>query len=610
MENNSGDKITPLLDYENATTGLNDNTTSTNLFISSLKRVVFLITGLLVVALVVVAYVCSSANGKVDPPNDVPLCASNEALKAAKVVAGGDLLYRRRVPRGVLEGFSPKSNDPLKEDVQASCVWTRDMLKLAKVRFTFQPKKNWMNDPCGPLYYKGNYHIFYQYNPGQAVWGNITWGHAISKDLIHWDELPLAFEPSEWYDVGGVFTGSATVLPDGRVIMLFTGADKYGEQLQNLAYPADPSDPLLTTWTKYPGNPILTRPPGIGPTDFRDPSTAWLTGEGKWRITIGSKYNRTGISLVYDTTDFINYELRETLLHSVEGTGEWECVDFFPVSTINDDGLDVSYNGPNIKHVVKASMDDDRYDTYAIGTYNDAPGTWVPDDPTIDVGLGLRYDYGTFYASKSFYDGEKKRRVLWGYVHEADYEVIDVLRGWASIYNVPRTIVLDRQTGTNLLLWPVEEVEQLRSKRKAFNNVKVSPGSVIPLDVGSASQLDIEAEFEIDAKTLEGIKMNEELYTCNSSQGAAQRGGLGPFGLLVLSSKSLSEFTAVYFYIIKSSDGSLTTHFCSDQSRSSLAYDVIKKHLLEVRLFLFNNATDASIKASIQVWQMGSAQLR
>ncbi|GAA0182889.1 hypothetical protein LIER_42318 [Lithospermum erythrorhizon] len=104
---------TPLLDYENGTNGLNDNnTTSTNSgFILSRKRVVFLITGLLIVALVVVAYVCLSANGKVDPPNDVPLCASNEASKA---VAGGDLLYRRRVPRGVLEGFSPKSNDPLR----------------------------------------------------------------------------------------------------------------------------------------------------------------------------------------------------------------------------------------------------------------------------------------------------------------------------------------------------------------------------------------------------------------------------------------------------------------------------------------------------------------
>ncbi|KAG9130818.1 hypothetical protein Leryth_016962 [Lithospermum erythrorhizon] len=359
MENNSGDRITPLLDYENATNGLNDNnTTSTNSgFILSRNRVVFLITGLLIVALVVVAYVCLSAN-------DVPLCASNEALKA---VAGGDLLYRRRVPRGVLEGFSLKSNDPLKEDVQASGEWSRDMLNWQKSGFHFQPKKNWMNDPCGPLYYKGNYHIFYQYNPGQAVWGNITWGHAISKDLIHWDELPLAFEPSEWYDVGGIFTGSATVLPDGRLIMLFTGADKYGEQLQNLAYPADPSDDLLIKWTKYPGNPILRHPPGVGPTDYRDPTTAWLTSEGKWRISIGSKYNRTGIVFVYDTTDFINCKLKDTLLHSVEGVGMWECVDFFPVSTTSDDGLDVSYNGTNIKHVMKASMDDDRYDTYAGG---------------------------------------------------------------------------------------------------------------------------------------------------------------------------------------------------------------------------------------------------
>ncbi|KAG9131957.1 hypothetical protein Leryth_023216 [Lithospermum erythrorhizon] len=215
----SGDPNSPLLEYQNGN-GLKDTNTGKSSFSLSKKLVIFLVFAVFVVALVV-GYVCFFSSGGVNP-NDVPLCTTHEALKAAMVVAGGDGLSRRRVPRGVLEGFSAKSNDPLKEDEQASCIWTRNMLTWQKSGFHFQPKKNWMN---GPLFYKGNYHIFYQYNPEGAVWGNITWGHAISKDLIHWDELPFALEPDQWYDVSGVFTGSATVLPDGKVIMLFTGGD-------------------------------------------------------------------------------------------------------------------------------------------------------------------------------------------------------------------------------------------------------------------------------------------------------------------------------------------------------------------------------------------------
>lgn len=283
------------------------------------------------------------------------------------------------------------------------------------------------------MFYKGWYHIFYQYNPKAAVWGNIVWGHAVSKDLIHWLHLPVALVPDHWYDIKGCYTGSATVLPDGKIVMLYTGATKSLKQVQNLAYPADNNDPLLLKWVKYSGNPILVPPPGVGATDFRDPTTAWYTSEGKWRITIGSKINRTGISLVYDTEDFINYNMSTQVLHGVNGTGMWECVDFYPVSETGQNGLDTSVIGPGVKHVVKASMDDDRHDYYAIGTYDDKTATWYPDYPEIDVGIGLRYDYGIFYASKSFYDVNKGRRVLWGWIGESDSEAADMKKGWASV---------------------------------------------------------------------------------------------------------------------------------------------------------------------------------
>ncbi|XP_065857968.1 acid beta-fructofuranosidase [Euphorbia lathyris] len=557
--------------------------------------------------------------------------------------------------RGVSAGVSEKVNLISTGLRTPAYPWNNSMLSWQRTAFHFQPEKNWMNDPNGPLYYKGWYHFFYQYNPHGAIWGDIVWGHAVSKDLIHWLHLPLAMVYDQWYDINGVWTGSATILPNGKIVMLYTGSTNDSVQVQNLAFPADENDPLLINWVKYPGNPVLVPPPGIDDKDFRDPTTAWYTSEGKWRITIGSKLGKTGIALIYDTEDFINFELKNQTLHGVNGTGMWECVDFYPVSTTSGSGVDTSVNGPDVRHVVKASLDDDRHDYYAIGTYNEEDGKWFPDNPKIDVGIGLRYDYGIFYASKTFYDQNKKRRVLWSWVGESDSEAADVQKGWASLQGIPRTVSLDTKTGTNLIQWPVEEVDSLRLRSKEFKNVVVKPGSVVPLRLDSATQLDIEAEFEIDRKVFERIGESNEEFSCSKSGGAGRRSALGPFGLLVLADESLAEQTPVYFHVAKGRNGTLKTFFCTDQTRSSVANDVNKqiygsyvpvlkgeKFSLRIlvdhsiiesfgqggrtcitsrayptraiygaaRLFLFNNAIEANITANLKIWQMNSAFIR
>ncbi|XP_027361084.1 acid beta-fructofuranosidase isoform X2 [Abrus precatorius] len=607
--------------------------------------------GLLVVVVSLVAFngyrAYSNEHGEVS----LPTLTFNELELPPKTVPWSTW---QPISRGVSAGVSEKSNRLFSSNNGNGGLysWNNSMLSWQRTAFHFQPEKNWMN---GPMYYQGWYHFFYQYNPEGAVWGDIVWGHAVSRDLIHWLHLPLAMVADQWYDKNGVWTGSATILPDGQIIMLYTGSTNDSVQVQNLAYPADPSDPLLIDWIKYPSNPVLFPPPGIGTKDFRDPTTAWLTSEGKWRISIGSKLNKTGIALVYDTLDFKTFERVEGLLHAVPSTGMWECVDFFPVSSKAENGLDTSVNGADVKHVVKVSLDDDRHDYYALGSYDEKSVKFTPDDSKNDVGIGLRYDYGIFYASKTFYDQSKGRRVLWGWIGESDSEYADVAKGWASVQGIPRTVMLDKKTGSNLLQWPVEEVESLRLRSDEFEHLKTKPGSVVPLDVGTATQLDIVAEFDIDKESLEKTAESNVEYKCGSSGGAAARGALGPFGLLVLADDGLSEYTPVYFYVVKGSDGHLKTSLCSDQSRSSLANDVDKKifgssvpvlkdEKLSVRilvdhsvvesygqggrtcvtsrvyptraiygaarLFLFNNATEASVIASIKVWQMNSAFIR
>ncbi|KAK4436374.1 Beta-fructofuranosidase, soluble isoenzyme I [Sesamum alatum] len=530
--------------------------------------------------------------------------------------------------------------------------WSNDMLSWQRTAYHFQPEKNWMN---GPLFHKGWYHLFYQYNPESAVWGNITWGHAVSRDLIHWLHLPYAMVPDQWYDVNGVWTGSATILPDGRIMMLYTGITRDIVQVQCLAYPADLSDPLLLQWVKYPNNPVMVPPSGIGHEDFRDPTTAWRSPDGdKWRITIGAKVNKMGISLVYETADFFKYELLEGYLNEVPGTGIWECIDFYPISLTESNGLDTSANGSGIKHVMKASLYDDGNDYYALGTYDPIKNKWTPDDPKLDVGIGLRYDYGIYYASKTFYDQNKKRRILWGWIKETDAEALHILKGWASVQSIPRTVVFDHKTGNDILQWPVEEVESLRSDCLELN-VKLEPGSIVPIKVDSGSELDIVASFELDKEAFEATTEADVGYDCPTSGGAANRGILGPFGIVVLADENLSELTPIYFYVAKGINGKVETHFCADVLRSSVAPDVDKvvygskvivldgekltirslvDHSIvesfaqggrrvvtsrvyptkaidgEARVFLFNNATGASVTASIEIWKMSSANIR
>ncbi|TVU33703.1 hypothetical protein EJB05_25536 [Eragrostis curvula] len=514
-------------------------------------------------------------------------------MEAAGMTAAPEeeaMMMSRGPDSGVSEKTSGASWARLQSESGNAFPWSNAMLNWQRTGFHFQPEKNWMNDPNGPVYYKGWYHLFYQYNPDGAIWGNkIAWGHAVSRDLVHWRHLPLAMVPDQWYDINGVWTGSATVLPDGRLAMLYTGSTNESVQVQCLAVPSDPSDPLLTNWTKYEGNPVLYPPAAIGPKDFRDPTTAWFDPSDKtWRIVIGSKDpHHAGIAVTYKTKDFISYELMPGVLHRVPGTGMWECIDFYPVGTRGrgaDNGIDmsdaISKNGVvgDVVHVMKASMDDDRHDYYALGKYDAAANEWTPIDPENDVGIGMRYDWGKFYASKTFYDPAKRRRVLWGWVGETDSERADVAKGWASLQSLPRTVLFDTKTRSNLLQWPVEEVETLRKNATDLSGITIDYGSVFPLNLHRATQLDILAEFQIDRHAVMAINEADVGYNCSTSGGAANRGALGPFGLLVLADKlHLREQTAVYFYVAKGLDGRLTTHFCHDESRSSSANDIVKR---------------------------------
>ena len=195
----------------------------------------------------------------------------------------------------------------------------KDMLYKEPYRpqYHFSAPKGWINDPNGLVWYKGEYHVFYQYYPDDIMWGPMHWGHAVSKDLLHWENLPIALAPDE---NGTVFSGSVVIdynndsglFPGGEgMIAFYTGhIDRPGQhpiEHQCMAY----SDDCGRTWKKYRDNPILSAPDTPDAFDFRDPKVFWHEESGKWVMFLGGGFYR-----VYNSSDLIRWDLvSESYIH-------------------------------------------------------------------------------------------------------------------------------------------------------------------------------------------------------------------------------------------------------------------------------------------------------
>ncbi|PHT36501.1 Beta-fructofuranosidase, insoluble isoenzyme CWINV2 [Capsicum baccatum] len=424
------------------------------------------------------------------------------------------------------------------------------------------------------MYYNGIYHLFYQYNPKGEVWGNIVWAHSVSVDLVNWINLEPAIYPSEAFDKYGTWSGSTTILPGNKPVILYTGIiDDEQSQVQNYAIPANLTDPFLRKWIKPDNNPLVVADQSINKTKFRDPTTAWLGQDGLWRMLVGSLRGRRGLALLYRSRDFMKWTKAKHPIHSSADTGNWECVDFFPVSLEHTNGLDTSSHGEKVKHVLKVSLDDTRYDYYTIGTYDTKKDRYTPDETMVDGWKGLRLDYGNFYASKTFYDPSKNRRILMGWANESDVVPNDAInKGWSGIQTIPRRLWLD-PSGRHLVQWPVEELEHLRKQKVEIRNYRLNKGEKVEVEGITPAQADVEVTFSFSS--LENAEEFDpswaDLYAQDvcGFRGSTVQGGLGPFGLLTLSSENLEEYTPVFFRVFKTQDKHKVL-MCSDASRSSV----------------------------------------
>ncbi|KAL4570307.1 hypothetical protein LXL04_025959 [Taraxacum kok-saghyz] len=397
------------------------------------------------------------------------------------------------------------------------------------------------------------------------------WAHSVSHDLINWTHLQPALAPTDPFDMNGCWSGSASILPGNKPIMLYTGRDSEERQVQNLAVPKDLSDPYLKQWVKHSGNPVINLPEGIKPDDFRDPTTVWLEEDGKWRLLVGSQKDKKGIVFVYRSDDFVNWSKFDSPFHEAPGTGIWECPDFFPVLVDGTNGVDTSVVSPRngVKHVLKVGLLDTFKDYYMIGSYSPEIEEYVPE---IEFTFSsLRLDYGCYYAAKSFFDPIKNRRIMMAWVHESDSKADAFVKGWSGVQSFPRSIWLDKNQ-KQLLQWPIEEIQMLRENEVNIRNKKLESGSLHEIRGITASQADVKISFKLpnleDAEELDPNLVDPQVIC--TEYDASKKGKFGPFGILALASEDddLTEQTPIFFRVFQK-NGRLVVVMCSDQSRSS-----------------------------------------
>lgn len=341
----------------------------------------------------------------------------------------------------------------------------------------YTQRRGWNNDPNGLLFYDGEYHLFYQHNPYEREWENMHWGHAVSRDLIHWEELPEALFPDEY---GTMFSGSAIIdykntsgfgkdgVPPMVAIYTAAGTDK---QVQCIAYSLDKG----RTWTKYEGNPVIDSKAKWNSTDTRDPKVFWYEPIGKWVMVL---HERDGHS-IYNSDNLKDWTFESHV------TGFWECPELFE--------LPIDGNPDNTKWVMYGASG-----TYMLGSFDGK--TFTP-----EAGK-YYYTTGSIYAAQTYTN-----------IPESDGRRIQI--GWGRISHpgmafdgcmlIPTSLSLKTTPeGIRLFSTPIKEFDQLQTNVYKGTGLSADKATEILQPYNENATLRIKATLKLSHTTSAGISLD------------------------------------------------------------------------------------------------------
>ncbi|NOT46393.1 MAG: glycoside hydrolase family 32 protein [Acidobacteria bacterium] len=358
----------------------------------------------------------------------------------------------------------------------------------------FSPPANWMNDPNGMVYHNCEYHLFYQYYPNDTVWGPMHWGHAVSRDLVRWKNLPIALEPDK---LGYIFSGSAVADKNNSagfknssntpLIAMFTYHDPEGDkagrtdyQYQAIAVSRDDG----RTWSKFDKNPVIPNPEKL--RDFRDPKVFWHEPAKRWIVSLA-----VGDHIrFYESADMKTWTLAGRFGGEGVGaqTGVWECPDLFPLKVEGTNEtkwvLLVSIN-PGAPMGGSATQ-------YFVGSFDGK--TFRSDDPPDRIRW---LDHGRDnYAGVTWGNVPNGRRIFLGWMSNWEYAQKVPTAPWRSAMTLPRDLGLRKTSeGIGIVQKFSPETAALRSA-EFFNLKNKNADSKLPL--GKAGEPMAEITVEID----------------------------------------------------------------------------------------------------------------
>jgi fructan beta-fructosidase len=389
-------------------------------------------------------------------------------------------------------------------------------------QFHFTPETNWMNDPNGLVYFDGEYHLFYQHNPHGHEWGHMSWGHAVSDDLVHWQHLPIAIH--EEYGIMA-FSGSAVVDEKNTsgfgvggqppLVAIYTGHG-LGRQTQDLAYSNDRG----RTWTKYAGNPVID----IDEAEFRDPKVFWHEPTSQWVMIVALSAKKR--LQFYSSSDLKAW----TLLSEFGPAGvlnkpNWECPDMFELPIENEPGA--------TRWVVEANLGGGSIAGGSGGEY--FIGEFDGEKFVAESKESQWFDFGRDYYADLTWSNvprEDGRRISIGWMSNTETSSTPTYP-WRSAMSIPRQLSLRRVDGKlRLCQRPVRELDSLRDSL-----VDIKPRSLdnetLPIEL-AGQQLEITLEVrpgtatEFGARVLKGEReqttvgydaKNESLFVDRTKSG-------------------------------------------------------------------------------------------
>jgi sucrose-6-phosphate hydrolase SacC (GH32 family) len=303
----------------------------------------------------------------------------------------------------------------------------------------FTPKKNWINDPNGLLWHDGEYHLYFQHNPHGNLWGNMSWGHAVSTDLITWEELPVAIEGNSEV---GIFSGSAVFDSENTsgfgqaIVAIYTSATK-DVQAQHIAYSLDKG----RTFTRYEGNPVLDE----NLLEFRDPKVFKFNNE--WRmVVVKAKEHKAAI---YSSANLKVWKHESDFHYADSYEAVWECPDLFSLEVDGETFWVMLISVNPVAHKGGSGT------KYFVGDFDGKVFTSLQDPQWLDWGREN-------YAGVTYNDEPRGKRIFIGWMNHwlKDNREMAVDTPWNGAMTIPRELSLVKKDGLfKLAQTPIVETE-------------------------------------------------------------------------------------------------------------------------------------------------------